>query len=218
MALRGATGAASAGSGVLEPNFQTYRSGAWYGLQVAGVLASAGAVVGGAGGAANSPIYACPLPVRRTVTISQLGMVVGTAVAGVTGKMALYGGDLLAGAGTLVAACVGTVDMASVANTQVSLSFSASQTIAPGLYWACAMFDGAAQPYNFSTGVSALGELGQILGAPGINGLVRAALASQALRVTSANVDYAQAFPAAFGTATVGANTPSSPYMAMLVA
>lgn len=200
----------------VEPNFQTYRSGQRYGVQVAAGGASTTAVTGGAGGAANSPIYACPLPVRRTVTISGLELVVGTAVLSVTGKMALYSGDLLGGAGVLVAACVGTADMNSVANTAIALSFAANQTLAPGLYWACSMFDGAAQPFTIGS-TNVLGEFGQIIGAPTAAGLFRNAIGTAATRVTSANQDYTVGFPASFGTATVGAGNPGSPTLAMVV-
>lgn len=200
-----------------EPNFQTYRSGARYGLAAGAVGSATVALTGGAGGAANSPIYACPLPVRRAVTISGLELVVGTAVAGVTGKMALYSGDLLAGSGTLVAACAGTVDMNSSAHIALPLSFSANQTLSPGLYWACAMFDGAAQPWTLSSNTNPFGELGQILGASTAAGLIRTSATPQCLRVTSANQDYAVGFPTTFGTATVGTSTPGSPYIAMVV-
>lgn len=202
----------------VEPNFQTYRSGARYGLMATTGGVTTAAITGGAGGAANSPVYACPLPVRRTVTISGLELLVGTAVVSVTGKMALYQGDLLAGNGTLVAACSGTADMNSVANTAIALSFSSNQTLAPGLYWACSMFDGAAQPYTLSANTHPFGELGQFIGAPTIAGLIRTSLGLQALRVTSANQDYTVGFPASFGTATVGLGSPGSPYIAMVVA
>jgi hypothetical protein len=193
-----------------------YRAGARYGMFTGEQGIATAAMVGGAGGAANSPIYACPLPVYRPVTISGLEIAVGTAVAAVTGKMALYGGDLLGGAGTLIAACSGTADMNSVASTNIPLSFSANQTLAPGLYWACAMFDGLAQPWSLST-AAGVSQFGQLVGQPGAVGLIRTAASLQAMRITSANVDYAQAFPASFGAATVGTNAPGSPYIAMVV-
>jgi hypothetical protein len=199
---------------ILQPS---YRSGARYGLELGGAGINTVAIVGGAGGAANSPIYAIPIPVYRPVTISGLELTVGTAVAAVTGKMALYGGDLLGGAGALIAACSGTADMNSVANTNIPLSFASNVTLAPGLYWGCSMFNGVAQPWTVNTSAGT-GMFAHLIGQPNSGALVRTSITIQAVRVTSANQDYNNAFPAAFGAATVGTNSPGSPYIAMVVA
>lgn len=214
-----ALGLALGGSVLPAPNLQIYRSGARYGIKAGQQGGNTNPVVGGAAGSANSPMYACPIPIRRPVALSGLELMVGTAVAGVLGRMAFFGGDLMGGAGVLLAACAGEADMNGAANTKIPLSFAATIAVTrPGLYWGVSMFNGAAQPYSLSNNTIALDELGELLGATTVDGLMRANTAVQILRITSPNVDYGAGFPATFGTPTFGLNTPGSPYIGMIVA
>ncbi len=195
-----------------------YRSGARYGLKQISQGIGTVAMVGGAGGAANSPIYACPLPVLRPVTISGLAMAIGTAVAGVSAKLALYRGNLVEGQAALVEACAGSADMGGSANTEVVLSFAAPRRLGTGLWWAAVLFNGAAQPWSMSTALTALGDFAEKIGAGSAMALTRNALAIQTMRITSANQDFTVGFPAAFGAATFGVNAPGTPFIAMVVA
>lgn len=191
---------------VLHPG---YVSGRWYGYQPTTALL--GTAV------AADTIYFCPVPVYRTVRVSSLAMIPQTAVAGVTGKLALYAADTARGLpGALIAACSGTVDMNTTANTTVAAAFSRVQTLDPGWYWGAAVFSGAAQPYNFGANSATAQGIGWALGANSLRSIVSSGSTAQSAGITC-SFPYASGFPT-LPAAAHTTNNPGSVYIGFLAA
>lgn len=169
-------------------------------------------VSGGAGGAANSRIYFCPLPIFRQTTILRLGTVIGTAAAGVSAKMALYRD--VAGAPTSTTALMAptsTLDMGSTANTQVRAMVSVGVTVEPGLYWLGYMASGNAAPYT----VPVSGAAGEWVRWVGVNNATALLAGSGAQsRVASVSLfDYDLGLPTLCPEVTFDTGLPGSPFL-----
>ena len=191
---------------VLHPG---YVSGRWYGYQPTTALL--GTAV------AADTIYFCPIPVWRVVRMTGLGVIPQTAVAGVTGKLALYAADTARGLpGALIAACSGTVDMNTTANTTVAAAFSRVQTLDPGWYWGAAVFSGAAQPYNFGANSATAQGIGWALGANSLRSIVSSGSTAQSAGITC-SFPYASGFPT-LPAAAHTTNNPGSVYIGFLAA
>jgi len=169
-------------------------------------------VSGGAGGAANSRIYFCPLPIFRQTTVNRLGLVIGTAAAGVSAKLALFRD--VAGVPTSTTALlapVPTADMGSTANTQVRVSASAATTLDPGLYWLGYMASGNAAPYTVPVS-GAAGEWARWVGVNDATALLAGTGAQS--RVASVSLfDYDLGFPTLCPEVTFVTGLPGSPFL-----
>lgn len=188
--------------------FIAYRAGAWYGVGSGGVLANQPVVADTA--------YAFPIWLDRPATIGRIAMSVGTSVPGVTGQMALYDTRLdLPAPGRLITGSLTNYDMNAAANTVHELVFSPAILRGRGFVWGVTRFNGAAQPrtaINSSTAGAAGLPFQMILGA--LNALaVQGASTFTNTRVTAPST-YASAWPADFGTPTIGNNVPGSPVIA----
>ena len=201
---------------VVEPNLQQcYRPGARYSLAMPQGGIWSFPVSGGPAGAANSLMFAYPLPVRSPVTMTALTLLVGSGVAGVSGRLALYGGDVLSGKAKLIQETVGIADMGVIGTTEIVLSFATPVQATEGLYWAVSMFNGAAKPLCLAGSSSLLGEWCQVIGAAGTNTFNNAtSILGQISRVTGGPVDFGQPFPDQFGPPTLGMSTPPTPIIA----
>ncbi len=169
-------------------------------------------VSGGAGGAANSRIYFCPLPIFRTTTINRLGAVIGAATAGVEAKMALYA-DVrgVPTSTTALAVPVSALDMSGFANTQVRTSISAALTVEPGLYWLGFMANGNAAPYTVPVSGN-VGEWARWVGVNNATALLSGAGAQS--RVASVSLfDYDSGFPTLAPEVTFDTGLPGSPFL-----
>lgn len=188
-----------------------YRASQWYGPQISASIGTS-AVVGGAGGAANSPMYSTPIFIFAPVSIDQLGIGVGAAVVGALGKLALYAHDSATVApSTLIEECVGTVDMNAVLGTWNTLPLAAPRVLQRGWYHIISVFNAAAQPFTAQGGAAGYGGLAPLFGQANGIGLARNSAASQTTRIQSANVDFSAALPASFPTPTFGTTIPGMP-------
>lgn len=179
--------------------------------QVVGMPHTANAVVATA--VVADTMYAWPIPIPAAGSIRGVALQVGTAVAGVSGKLgaALPGPDGLPL--TLLAECPTPVDMNSTASTQLLADFTAAIPRQAGLIWGLCVFNGAAQPVTIGAFGAASIQLSHFIGATNISGYTSAGSPGPAVRLTRAQT-YAAAFPATLTgwTVTAGAN-PSSPEM-----
>lgn len=184
------------------------RSGVVYGPQMNG--STTGSIM------AADTIYGIPMLIPGTLVISALNMVVGVAVAGVSGKMAIAKAGPSGGLGDLVAECNATVDLGLTANTPLSAGFAANPTLQPGWHWLLSKFDGAAQPYAISVNVGNSG-LVALLGANSSAPFVRGLATASYLRAELAQA-YASAFPTSLAAATFPLGVPGAPIMTITVA
>jgi hypothetical protein len=186
-----------------------YVSGRYYGFQPTLTLVGTAVTAG--------TIYFCPIPIYRRVRVSSLAVIPQTAVAGVTGKLALYGNSPSRGLpSTLIAACSGTVDMNTTANTTVAAAFTSVQTLNPGWYWGASVFSGAAQPYNFGANSATAQGIGWAIGANSLRSIVGTGATTQSAGITCLSA-YASDFPA-IPAASHTTNNPGSVYVGFLVA
>ena len=166
---------------------------------------------------AADTIYGHPIFVPDTIAFSGMALSVGTAVVGVTGKMALYAnaGNLTNGA--LIEESASSLDMNSAGATVLVATFSSGRTLAPGWYWLTSKFNGAAQPYTMSAG----GLMGSgavfLFGSPNLAPFVRSVAGSAVYTRATVADAYANAFPA-LPILTRGTNTPGTPIMGLVAA
>jgi|GEM_PF-2718391 hypothetical protein len=191
------------------------RSGSLFSILPTPSYATAAALVGGAGGAANSTIYFCPIPIFDRTSILRLGLVIGTSTAATLGKLALYrdiaGSPAGGSASNLIAECSGTVDFSGTANTQIRVSFASAIILEPGLYWGAVVCNGGARPYTVPV-TGAMGEWARFVGIN--NGASMFAGTGGQCRVSSTSlVDYNAAFPAIGPAVDFATTTPGSPWI-----
>jgi hypothetical protein len=156
-------------------------------------------------------LYAQYTSILHPVTISGLSLRIGTAVAGVSGKMAIYS---LAGA--KLAEIVNDIDMNGAVGAADGL-FSTNLTLPPGMYITTACFNGAAQPGTWAHNVIQAGGFAWYTGGTTFSGISTSGSSS---RLTAA-LTYAAAnsfFPAALPSLAPGTGAPGSPYMGFIVA
>ena len=191
------------------------RPGSCYSILPSASYATATALVGGAGGAANSTIYFCPIPIFDRVSILRLGLVIGTATASTLGKLALYrdlGGTPSNGTtANLLGECTGTVDFNSTANTQVRVSFATALKLDPGIYWAALVCNGGARPYTVPV-TGAMGEWARFVGINNAASLF-GGTGGQCRVSSTALVDYSAAFPAICPAVDFATTSPGSPWI-----
>jgi hypothetical protein len=185
--------------------FAGYRNGAWYGVDAGATVANSAKVADTA--------YGFPIILERATTIARIAMSVGTSVAGVNGKLALYSSlpnapawhRLLAGSET-------TYDMNAAANTNHVLVFATPLRLPRGIYWGVSRFSGAAQPRSAQTGLTQ-GQAGSVfhnlLGAAAANAVHSNVAASIVSRIT-APLPFGDAWPATLPAPSYGANAPGS--------
>lgn len=179
---------------------------------------STAALVGGAGGAANSTIYFYPLPIYSRVSLLRFGVISGAAVVGVSAKMALYrdlgetpGNDGVNSFENLIVEAPGSMSLNVAANTQTRVTLSAAVTLEPGLYWLALKANGAGRPYTVPE-TGPVGEWARFVGVANAASLF--AGTGGAIRVAStALVDYDAPFPAACPVVTFGTSGTGSPFM-----
>lgn len=207
MALRSVSGLTRAqAAGLIHPGLQS-------GSQVISLPMFA---IGSTSAAMTADVrYAHPVFVPQACTCTGLKMLVGTAVAAVLGKMALYRGDTGRSIGALLGVGTAEVDLNAVANTEVQADFAAGIPLSPGWYYPVCKFNGAAQPISIPTTAPGLISAAWWLGAPGLTSWVRNGVSAYT-RMTSAEA-YASAFSAAFGAVTFSAGAPGSPLMGLIV-
>lgn len=196
-----------------------YRPGAWYGPAVSAQIGTS-AVVGGAGGAANSPLYATPIAIRQRVRITRLALIIGTSVAG-NAKLSIYSHDWANhGPGLRMAQCPAAVSTAGTAGDVLATDVeNGGINVEPGILWFVSKFSANAQPVTFQAGGVGVGGLAAILGQANAGGLVRNVGSVQTTRVQSGvNDDYNLDFPVSFPSPTWGTNVPGTPYVAFQAA
>lgn len=191
------------------------RAGACFSILPSASYATAAALVGGAGGAANSTVYYCPIPIFDRTSILRLGLVIGTSTAATLGKLALYRDIAGSPAGgtteNLIGVCSGTVDFSGTANTQIRASFATAIVLDPGLYWAAVVCNGAARPYTVPV-TGAMGEWARYIGINNAASLF-AGTGGQCRVSSTALVDYNAAFPAIAPAVDFANTTPGSPWI-----
>lgn len=193
---------------VLHPG---YDPATWYGSVESGAVSITVAV-------AADVLYFCPIQIMRRSSWVSIGIRVGTAVPGVSGKLALYGnGDMPTGNKQLLAAGVGTVDMNATAGTSVALNFASTMTLDPGWYWVVSLFDGVAQPNCMNQAAIAAHSLAPQLGAPTVAGAIGIVSSLSYIRYSAAR-PYALGFPALVSSLSRSVNNPGSPIGALLTA
>jgi hypothetical protein len=141
------------GGGVLVPQVNTdsgpgmpgVRAGTTIGPDIRAAAAATTAI------AANT-LYGHPLWVPETALFSGMVLSVGTAVPGVSGKMALCAGAPGGVNGALIEESPTILDMNSAANTVLTAAFAAPRLLQRGWYWPMSKFDGAAQPHTMNPG------------------------------------------------------------------
>lgn len=193
------------------------RAGATFAILPTSSYATSEALVGGAGGAANSTIYFFPIPLFDRASLLRLGTVIGEAVPGVSAKLALYRdiGETPGNDGTtisnLLGECSGALDMGATAGTQVRVNFLASFFRDPGIYWGAMKANGAAKPRT----VPSTGELGEWARFVGVNNAAAlfAGTGAQCRVSSTALVDYAAPFPAVCPAVTFATTSPGSPFI-----
>jgi hypothetical protein len=193
------------------PRVPSLVSGRWYGPDP-GTLATNAAV-------AASTLYAYPALVPFQCTVQALALRVGTQAVG-TGKMGIYR-DAGGVPGALVAEVAADVDL-NVAPANLTATFAANPTLAPGWYWFASCFSAAtAVPVTYSSAAT-LGTLGLFVGHSLPSGVLANGTTSATSRITrTAALTYVAAtafFPASFGAITYGTNTPGSPVIAYQIA
>lgn len=181
-----------------------YVSGRFYGPMCSGV-SSVTAV------AANT-LYVQPLPVQFPVAVNSLGYRIGTAVAGVKGKFALYNA-----AGALLAENTTDQDMGAVAGSY-SAAFSGAIQLPPGMYWAAFCSDGAAQLTTWSSANTQGSGFAWFTGGASLGGLLFGSSSVDRLTAPLTYVAATPFFPATLPTLTLGTGSPGSPYLAFGVA
>jgi len=171
------------------------------------ILTGAGAT--GSAVAVNT-LYAMPILVPTVRAYSGLRQVVGTAVAGVLGKMALYAPGSDGAAGTLIEECAGTADMSSAANTELAIDFASPRVLQVGWYWVTGVYNGAAQPYTMPTTLIGAGGAVSIYGGASLSSFVRTGFSGSSNTRATQSQTYADPFPASL-TVTYGTGTPGCP-------
>lgn len=162
-------------------------------------------------------LYAHPVSVVESGPYVGIQMSVGTSVAGVSGKAALYSGTPN-GVLTLIEECAGTLNMAATANVIVQVNFAAARSLV-GRFWLACKFDGAAQPHTNPSGA------GSTFPGGGINSFYGGGLATLVRTVPNTAINtratvadtYAAAFPAT-ATLTFGTGSPGVPIMGLVAA
>ena len=190
---------------VLHPG---YFSGGWY-TSLTGVASSLTVP-----SAANT-IYLCPFQLLRPASFSAVAIRVGTAVPGVSGKLALYdndGGPL--GAKNRVATGVCSGDMNTAGGTGVALNFPATVSLDAGWYWIASLFDGAAQACCLVQSANFAHGMAPYTGSQGIAGAT-SAITSAYIRWAVAQA-YTAGFPDRLAGPTPNAANPGSPMGTLL--
>ena len=162
-------------------------------------------------------MYAYPILVPSNATITGVALQLGTAVAGVFGKLglALPGPDgfplTTLGEGTAA------VDMNSLADAELIASFASSLARPPGVLWGLAVFNGAAQPVTIGAFSVHVSLVGHFIGPTTIGNYTGRGATGGSIRLSRAHT-YANAFPATLTGWSVANSTPSSPVMVAVTA
>jgi hypothetical protein len=167
---------------------------------------------------AADTLYAHPVVVPEGALFAGIQLSIGTSVAGVSGKAALYvgGSD---GVLTLIEECAGTLNMAATANAIVQVNFAASRFLPVRRVWLACKFDGAAQPHTlaFGAGSTFPGGGSYAFYGGGMATFVRTVPATGITTRATVADTYAAAFPAS-ATLTFSSGSPGVPIMGLVVA
>jgi hypothetical protein len=159
--------------------------------------------------------YGHPIFVPQACVCIGIQMVVGTSVAGVLGKVALYSMRTRGLAGSLLAEAPNTIDLNAAGNTVLQSDFSASIPLTPGWYVPACKFNGAAQPISVQTTAPALISAAFYFGAPNLTSWVRNGTGAYT-KLTVAEA-YANAFATDGSTMAPAALAPGAPLMGLVV-
>lgn len=160
--------------------------------------------------------YACPIEIHGTVRISELVLLVGTSVAGISGLSAAYAPDPLTSLpGQLIRGSSVPFDCGLSAGSDLLADFSSNPFFVSGFFWHVTVFNGAAQPRTMGTTFTngaAHSFLPILYGGPTAGSTIQPSVATTT-RVT-APLLYATAlagWPASITGWTAGTGTPGNP-------
>lgn len=166
---------------------------------------------------ASNRMYAYPIPVTKTGSVSGVAIQVGTAVAGVTGILGLAASGPDGYPFALLGEAPAAVDMNSAANTELVASFSSNIPVSVGFVWALCVFNGSAQPVTLGSFITPSSFLGDILGNNSIAGYTSRGASGSMIQFSRAHT-YGNAFPSTLTGWARSVAVPSSPVMVAVTA
>lgn len=190
------------------PQFSGYRSGAWYGVDVGTALAGNQAI-------AADTAYAFPIWFDAPALPDSIAVHIGTSVAGVSARLALYGPRPNTPApGRLITGSLTNYDCGAAAFTPLVLTLPPGLRRPRGYVWGVVKANGAAQLRTISgASGTANTELTRLLGSTTGLQVHAGGAGAQVLRVQTPML-FADPWPDDFGTPSFPANAPSSPIFA----